>query len=261
MGSPPSYEEASAGDAGFSGPSSSAPTDLPPAYHEQRYDPDEIMQPTIYVLADDHIFAESCSGSPRYRLSRVIHAQGKATSTIELSRVDKRIRELSDGTPNVTTRERHIYNMHYLTHFREALQCEVKSVAARGIGRVLVQKSPFPYSGYRAIKVPVELESTPEKLDKSTYLYAIKEKKDMFEWCGVDGKVVATEVCRDGERMLLVAVPLTRRHLDGLVALWCLWMWYNHVKDIKDPSMSGWADVKRIMHRSRETNTGITRLY
>lgn len=277
MGSPPTYDEANGGNEGAAGPSSSsAMADLPPppAYQAQRDDPGEILEPTIFILADRFIHSESMSTPPRYQLSRVIHAVGEATHTIEFERVEARIRTLSDGTPTVTDRGRHLYDLHhYSALFSSDFHCGLESVNRKGIGKVAIMKSPFPHSGYRATRVPGEMEKKP---DKNAYMYVIKEKKDTFEWSDSSGKAIATEVFRDGQQMLLVAVPLTRRKMDGLVALWCLWMWHVHIEEIKTPA--GWKDgkcfslpflkemhhfltrnaVKRIMQRPREQNMGWT---
>ncbi|KAM7189021.1 hypothetical protein V8F20_010324 [Naviculisporaceae sp. PSN 640] len=258
MASPPTYEEANSGHAGLAAePSSWLPADLPPPpdYQEQRDDPGEILEPTIFVLKDRFIYSESMS-APRYQLSRVIHAQGQATNTIQFERVENRIRTLSDGTPTVTNRGRHIYDLHHFSSvFASEFGCEIEPVTRKGIGKAAIKKSPFPHSGYRVTKIPGEMEKKP---DKNAYMYVIKEKKDVFEWADSNGKVIATEACRDGQPMLLVAVPLTRRKLDGLVALWCLWMWHVHIEKIKTPiGLNHWGDVKRIMQRPREQNTGL----
>lgn len=239
MASPPTYEEANSGIAG--------PADLPPppGYQEQRDDPGEIIEPAIYILADRFIYSESMSTPPRYQLSRVIHAQGEATNTIQFERVDNRVRTLSDGTPSVTSRGRHIYDLHHFSSlFSSDIECGIESVARKGIGKAAIKKSPFPHSGYRVTRIPGEMEKKP---DKNVFMYVIKEKKGVFEWADSDGKVIATEACRDGQPMLLVAVPLTRRRLDGLVALWCLWMWHVHVEKIKTPAgFSHWGDGECI---------------
>lgn len=246
MAAPPVYDAAADAKARPS-PLTVADVPSPPAYHEQVDDPEEILQPTIFVLGNLFIHHESLSSSPVYQLSRVIHAQGRATNEIQLERLDHRVRTLSDGSPSVAARSKHIYTLqHYSVLFSEDFQCGIEAVSRKGVGTVAIKKSSFPHSGYRAARVPSDRE---KNFNKSAYIYAIKERKDVFEWFDAKGNVVATEDQRDGQHMLFVAVPLTRRTLDGLVALWCLWMWHVHVKDIPQPAR--WEHRKFILSLPR----------
>lgn len=263
MAAPPVYD-ANAGPS----PLTAADALPPPVYQEQLDDPEEVLQPAIFVLGDRFIHHESLSSSPMYQLSRVIHAQGKATNKIELERLDHRVKTLSDGSPSVAARGKHIYNLlHYSVLFSADFQCGIEPLSRKGIGKVAIKKSSFPHSGFRAARMPFERE---KNFDKSAYLYAIKERKDVFEWLDSMGNVIATEDQRDGQHMLFIAVPLTRRRMDGLVALWCLWMWHIHIEDIPQPPR--WEHckfilcsprptltertVKTVMGRSRLENTG-----
>jgi len=225
-------------------PSQTTPAGVPspPAYSEQRDDPEEVLQPAIFVLNDRFIHHESVASSPLYQLNRVIHAQGRAANKIELERLDHRVKTLSDGSPSVAARGRHIYNLlHYSELFSADFTCGIESVSRKGVGRVAIKKASFPHTGFRAARTPGERE---KNFNKSAYIYAIKEKKEVFEWLDSNGNVIATEDQRDGQHMLFVAVPLTRRMMDGLVALWCLWMWHVHIEEIPQPAR--WEHSKFI---------------
>ena len=179
-----------------------------------------------------------------------------------------RVKTLSDGSPSVAARGKHIYNLqHYSVLFSADFQCGIEPLSRKGIGKVAIKTCSFPHSGYRAARVPSDRE---KNFDKSVYIFAIKERKEVFEWLDAKGNVVATEDQRDGQHMLFVSVPLTRRMMDGLVALWCLWMWHVHIDDIPRPrrwehcrlilplpeTRTNSDIVKTVMGRSRFENTG-----
>lgn len=250
MAAPPVYDDNA--DVELS-PSPMIATDMsPPAYQERRDDPEEILQPAIFVLGDQFIHHESLDSAPLYQLSRVIHAQGRAANKIELERLDHRVKTLSDGSPSVAARGKHIYTLqHYSTLlFPADFQCGIFPVSRKGLGKIAIKKSSFAHTGYRAARVPAEGE---KNFNKSAYIYAIKERKEVYEWVDEKGNVIATEDQRDGQHMLFVAVPLTRRMMDGLVALWCLWMWHVHVEDIPVPPR--WERSRFILSFPRVTNS------
>ncbi|KAK5652341.1 hypothetical protein OQA88_10533 [Cercophora sp. LCS_1] len=229
----------------------------PPAYHEQRDDPNEIVQPVTYALHGRFVYGLPNTSSPLYELSRVIHAQGDATTSIEFQRLDYRVRTQSDGTPRVAHRGKHLYN---LIHLPDAwvmdYQFSLQSITRKTLGNVIMKKSPFPHSGFRVYKQLTDEEIEREKKrgnkPKHDFYFVIKDKKNTWEWCDGQGNVVATQVSTMGsdglpEHNLLVLVPLTRRMMDALVALWCLWLWNIHASGAKEKR--GWKDFKRIMEQ------------
>ncbi|KAK3389559.1 hypothetical protein B0H63DRAFT_463959 [Podospora didyma] len=255
--------------------SSSSPRDLPPpfddeppSYREQNDDPDEILQPTVFILQGQSIHAESADSPPLYELSREIHAQGAATGLIELERIDRRIRTSSDGTPAAVVRRKDIYTLnHLLPLWAVEYLCKIEPATRKGLGEVGFKKSPFPHTGYRAVQVLSQKEEKNSKsaaaarqAAKHDCFFVVKDKKNgVYEWCDPEGKVVATQDSADGgtrtgQYKLLVAVPLSRRMMDGLVALWCLWLWHLHTVEIREKMT--WKDVKRIMQKPRTFKGG-----
>ncbi|KAK0621984.1 hypothetical protein B0T17DRAFT_509276 [Bombardia bombarda] len=219
----------------------------PPSYRQQRDpDPDEILQPTILILDGQLIHAESVGSSPLYQLSRVIYVLSDATNSIKFERLDYRVRTLGDGTPSVSQRGKHLCNLqHYSPLFAAEYECGLEPVSGKGLGSVNIQKRRFPHSGFRAASTPsAEDRERDKNLPKERLLFNIKESHGIYEWSDADGTVVATQQDDNNERgqhLLLVAVPLSRRMMDGLVALWCLWLWHMHASNMR--GSKGWKDA------------------
>ena len=260
------------------GPGSAHPPAFedPPSYREQVDDPDELQQPIIFTLRGRFVYAPPDESSPLYELSRVIHAQGEATTTIEFQRLEYRVRTTNNG-PTVAQRGKHLYNMmHVPIVFSQGYQCAMESVSRRGLGNVVLKKSPFPHSGYRAA-APTEKDlgfdvktKKTAKAAKNDYFFLVKEKKGKaedgcYEWTDTEGRVVATQVSSDLAEgppvfKLIVGVPLTRRMLDGLVAVWCLWLWHIHATEIFHGKAFWKQTCKLHPHLSQAVDADITRV-
>ncbi|KAL2259878.1 hypothetical protein VTK26DRAFT_6305 [Humicola hyalothermophila] len=161
------------------------------------------------------------------------------------------------------------------------------AAARRTVGRVEFVKSPVFRHGYRVVarggnskKLGDEEDDGEEGKEKGKkgkgkgrdkeYLFVIKElsRDAVWEWSDPEGMVVARQVVErsaagggsgrkseDGGGAEVVAyklhvlAPLPRRMLDGLVAMWCLWMW--HIYFERTLTRKTWADRKRIMQMPR----------
>ncbi|KAK4156100.1 hypothetical protein C8A00DRAFT_31031 [Chaetomidium leptoderma] len=249
-------------------------TDRPPAYQSLTEgagpDPDEMLEPEVFVIHGRFVYPQGAAGGeassePTYQLSRAIHLQGQATETIAFQRLDLRVRTASDGSPGISKRAKDVYELEHrkeLPHAGIAFQAWMAPQSRKTLGRVEIEHAPLLHSGYRALKVLSDaekrwLEKQGTKVKKGDYHFAMKEQRDnTWRWIDAAGKHVATQVrespaAEDGEaeHRLNVLVPLPRRTRDTLVALWCLWMWHNHVEDTK-PKRT-WEDRKRIMQMPR----------
>jgi len=239
----------------------------PPSYQEQENISDELVQPATYVLRGRFVYAEGSSSTVLYELSRVIHAQGQATTSIEFQRLEYRVRTRSDGAPKVSQRLKHIYNLIRRPEIvGQDSQC-LEGVSSKGLGDINLHKSPFPHSGFRAARLPNEEDKrcgrTPNP--RHEYYFNVKDKKHGdkgydFEWTDHNGNAVAEQTAKtrdDGnaEYVLSVAVPLTRRKIDGLVALWCLWLWNRHAVATRN----SWREAKSIMEKPRMQDFRILR--
>ena len=230
---------------GFSVASGQPPSEEPPSYQERSDDPDELLQPINLVLHGRFVYAAPNESSPLYELSRVIHAQGEATTNIEFQRLEYRVRTRPDGTPSVSQRGKHIYNIsHVPILFADECQSTLHAVSRKGLGNHLVlKKSPFPHSGHRAAIASEEEGGKGKKRPRNDYFFWVKEKKgknepESYQWFNLDGKLVATHASAgidegQPEYVLMILEPLTRRILDGLVAFWCLWLWHEHATNTK----------------------------
>jgi hypothetical protein len=242
--------------------------DEPPAYqaHPEGVDPDEILEPTGFVIHGRFVYPLGPSGvadsEPAYQLSRAIHAQGIATAKMTFERIDARVRTTSDGTPRLSKRAKELYELEHRTempHLGVAFQAAMEPKSRRTLGKVSIAKSPLFRHGYRALKVISDQErrwlaKQGKNAKDGQYHFVIKEHGNAWQWSDPSGKIVATEVrdtaTSDGaedEYSLRVLVPLPRTTRDALVALWCLWMWHIHVEDTK-PRRT-WEDRQYYMLR------------
>lgn len=226
------------------------PRELPPVYSEEcalkEKDPEEIVQPAVFVLHGRFVYAETAAGEadsePLYQLSRAIHAQGRSTLTIDFDRLDYRVRTATSGDPAVSKREKELYRIEARLPFTATFEVRLVPRTRKALDEVQISKSPIFHHGYRALRVLSEaqqnaLERQGKKPKKGEYYFTLKEDgKDTWLWADPDGVQVASQVCsapggdKEVEHKLRVMVPLTRRTLDGLVAMWCSWMWHLHNK-------------------------------
>ncbi|KAL2126404.1 hypothetical protein VTI74DRAFT_972 [Chaetomium olivicolor] len=279
---PPVYSEEDA-----AAPAPTAAVDEPPAYREaQEVDPDEVVQPCMLLLRGRYIYSESSKPTPDvataattitttddstlfsdppsklYRLSRAIHTPGRDTDSIDFQRLD------SHYGARTTLRPRHLYTLDYgapvvfIGHMLPP-QLMVVPQASRKVtlGAAQIVRSGLLSSEYRALKIlsekdrrTVEKEGTTVK--KGEYWFAINGGGEAWQWSDHAGRRVADQVCErsgtegaEDEYKLHVLVPLPRRVLDALVAMWCLWMWQAHIK--KNTPKRTWEDRKRIMSQPR----------
>ncbi|KAL2020615.1 hypothetical protein VTK56DRAFT_8105 [Thermocarpiscus australiensis] len=243
--------------------------DDPPLYSEHgAKNPDEIVQPKVYVLHGRFIYGEMSAGvadsEPLYQLSRAIHAQGRATKTIDFQRLVYRVRTAADGSPVVSKRTKDVYTMHYLPPMSiEGLRFRARLLpdSRQTVGEVRIAKSPIFHSGYRAFRAvsdsdKARLMKEGKKVDKGEYHFVIKGGDGgAWQWTDPEGTLVAIqtrESSGDGgraEHKLRVMAPLPRRILDSLVAMWCLWMWHWHITETT--VRKTWEDRKRILLQPR----------
>ncbi|KAK4238329.1 hypothetical protein C8A03DRAFT_43925 [Achaetomium macrosporum] len=211
----------------------------------------------------------TASSDPLYQLSRVIHVTGRATESIDFQRLDYRVRSTSSGgeggggAPKVSRRPHDVYQLKYapgMAYMGLPPQFRLMPQSRKTVGEVSLEKSPLFRSGWRALRVfsdgeKKKLEREGRKVKKGEYHFVIKGEDEAWEWMDPEGKVVASQqVCgerRPGagggeglaaevEYRLKVMVPLPRRRLDGLVAMWCLWLWRIHLD--KTTERKTWED-------------------
>ncbi|KAL2128231.1 hypothetical protein VTI74DRAFT_9475 [Chaetomium olivicolor] len=227
-----------------------------------------MLEPADFVIHGRFIYPLDPSGDansePAYQLSRAIHAQGIATENITFERLDVRVRTTSDGTPRLAKRAKELYELDHrneLPHVGLPFQAWMEPRSRRGLGKVSIEKSPSFHHGYRAVRVISDeerhwLEKQGKKVKAGQYHFVIKSHDNAWQWSDPSGTLVASEVretaaseAYSDQHKLRVLVPLPRSTRDGLVALWCLWMWHTHVEETK-PKRT-WEDRKRIIQMPR----------
>ncbi len=226
------------------------PAEEPPAYNPSPYpDPSEILPPCRLVLHGRFVYPLLPSGEPDsepfYQLSRAIHVLTRATDTIDFARLDFRVRT-GDGGPSVSKRAKDVYVLRHqnpLLYAGIPFSARLLPQSRKTVGEVSIEKSPVFRHGYRAMSVVSEeervtVESRGGKVRTGQYHFVmVEEKGGMWLWKDPAGVLVARQTREEpavegGEALysLEVLVPLSRRLRDGLVALWCLWMWHIHIE-------------------------------
>jgi hypothetical protein len=256
-------------------PPAALPGEEPPAYELRPEgagpDPDEVLDPAIFVIHGHFIYLQSAAGDtdsePVYKLSRAIHAQGNATEKVDFQRFDLRVRTAADGSPAVSKRPKDVYTLHHRKPMRISgipFQAWMEPQSRKTLGKVSIEKSPVFHSGFRALRVVTDAGQLWLKrqgkppVKKGEYHFVVKEQGETaWQWNDADGAVVAhqVQVCRNAspdaaaagqpgqqqqqqqqaaevEHILKVLVPQPRRARDGLVALWCLWMLHLQTEDL-----------------------------
>ncbi|KAJ4289360.1 hypothetical protein N0V88_007112 [Collariella sp. IMI 366227] len=194
----------------------------------------------LLVIHGRFIYPLPASGSgepfsdPLYQLSRAIHSVSTATEDITIERLEYR---------------RDLYRMSHraeLPFMGLPFEAKLLPQSNKTLGKISIVKSPLFRHGYRALKVLPEEEQ-------------LRRQKKGLKWMDKEGTTVAKEErvgwkgkSEEGdEYRLRVLVPLSRRTLDSLVALWCLWMWHVHIEESKPKKT--WEDRKRIIQMPRST--------
>ncbi|ORY71382.1 uncharacterized protein BCR38DRAFT_358769 [Pseudomassariella vexata] len=226
--------------------------ELPPYVDSQEQeDPNELLQPIILVLANQVIYsAESPDSSPLYELFSDIQSGrlNDGAHTTPLRRCQYTVKTSLDGTPRVTCRKKHIYDLKQPPAVTApAFPFYLERISRQAIGSLGLKKVTFPRTGYRALRFDSGSSTVPKS---SEYLFEVK-KKDSWNWHDSDGNLIAMEDHGDGQCRVLVTRPLSRRKLDALVGMWCLRLWSDSVERNGEPGSWSWGEVKRILQSSR----------
>lgn len=210
-------------------------SELPPSYDSLTdTSANELLQPTILVLAGQSIHAESANSAPLYQLNRGIASLSHATQEVEFSRVERTVRTGSYGEPAIKPRVRHVYNLRYIgggapgSLPSDSPHYFIRAVSRRTVGHVGVKKSRFR-SQWKAVPVDVSGRNSelglPQFVRDAGPLFEIRRRGDRYEWTDGDGKDVAVEDEGEDQHRLLVTASLHQETMDALVALWCCRIW------------------------------------
>jgi hypothetical protein len=204
---------------------------FPPSYNEvvnDTADDNELWGPTILVLADLSVHAESVDEAPLYRLNRAVACITASTKQVEFERVERTVKTSTDE-PVIKLRSRHIYNLKYLRKMApQDMPCAyIETVSRRTTGSVGLRKSLFR-SHWKVLPLDVSRKTCiPTFVKDAAPLFHIQQSKDRTEWTDVNGDAVAIEEVSDGQHKLIITASLHRNFVDALVALWCCRIWQH----------------------------------
>ncbi|RYP17792.1 hypothetical protein DL767_009947 [Monosporascus sp. MG133] len=212
----------------------------PPPYITANQDEaDEVVQPVILVLTGQCICAQASGMTPLYELSQDIRRPSHGESKASLSRVTWNVRTNADGTPRMTQRNRHIFDLKQLPSLlSKGFPCCLDPVSRSGVGKLGLKTLSFPRSGFKMVRLePDKGEGLPKgykavrRSDREAEtVFEIRKKHGHYEWIGPDGRRLAVEDDVADERKLVVTAPMSRATADAMVASWSLRIWHNCIE-------------------------------
>ncbi|KAK8141209.1 hypothetical protein G3M48_000559 [Beauveria asiatica] len=221
-------------------------------------DDNATVEPTIFILAGQAVYAETVDGPPAYELSRAVATLTKSTEKVEFERLDQILSAAGPAddlasSPTIRRprrpRRRHLYDLRRtpkqprlgLARSRarsDAPEYYLHSQSLRRtLGHVgLAKARPGGWAaGFRAMPVHVAGGATSRARfftgdgGGGEPLFALRrDKGGRSRWVVVaaDGEeTLAIEDAADRQRRLILTRALPRKEVDALVALWCASIW------------------------------------
>lgn len=208
----------------------------PPSYEDvANGDSNEMMQPTILILAGQTIHAESADSAPLYRVNRGVASLTRATVEVEFERLERRIRD-ENGEPVMRQRSRQIYDLLQARHPlgpRQDMPLEspryyIKAASKRTGGNLGLKKSLFR-NHWKSLPVDVtgknSMFALPQFIKDEKPMFETRLKGDRYEWTDGEGNAIAVEDMADDQHRLIITAPMPRYTMDALVAMWCCRLW------------------------------------
>ncbi|KAM3437508.1 hypothetical protein NHJ13734_004575 [Beauveria thailandica] len=220
-------------------------------------DDNATVEPTIFILVGQAVYAETVDGPPAYELSRAVATLTKSTEKVEFERLDQILSpagpadDLASSSPTFRRRprRRHLYDLRRtpkqprLGFARSRARSDAPEYylhsqsLRRTLGHVGLAKARSGgwAAGFRAMPVHVA-GATTSRARFSTDdggggepLFALRrDKGGRSRWVVVaaDGEeTLAIEDAADRQRRLILTRALRRKEVDALVALWCASIW------------------------------------
>ncbi|RYP51366.1 hypothetical protein DL768_003294 [Monosporascus sp. mg162] len=211
----------------------------PPYITANQNDADEVVQPVILVLTGQRICAQASGMTPLYELSQDIRQPSHGESKASFSRVTWNVRTNADGTPRVTQRNRHIFDLKHLPSLLlKGFPYCLDPVSRSAAGKLGLKTLSFPRSGFKMVRLePEKGDGLPKgykavrRSDREVgTMFEIRKKHGHYEWIGPDGRRLAVEDDVADERKLIVTAPTNRGTVDAMVASWSLRIWHNCIE-------------------------------
>ncbi|OHF03990.1 hypothetical protein CORC01_00852 [Colletotrichum orchidophilum] len=226
-------------------------TDSPPSYSEGTSTKGDGLIPAgTLLLAGTTIYTtESASSPPLYELTYPIGHLRESNTSVSFYRYEMNVRDSSSGTsgPQVSSRKKHIFDLKRdPTVTDPPFPYHLHSFSRGNVGHVGIKTHRrLGSSGYRAWRATRPREGAD--LEAKEMLFVIKTRSSgRHEWRdGNDKTVLAHETSEEGIHKLQIVVPLSRDFRDGLVATWCLRLWWEVAVSKAEPL--SWGEVKRVL--------------
>ncbi|KAK1469859.1 hypothetical protein CMEL01_01626 [Colletotrichum melonis] len=220
--------------------------DVPPSYSEGvPTSSDGLIPAGTLLLAGTTIFnTASASSPPLYELTYPIGHLRESNTSVSFYRYENSVRDSSGVSgPQVASRKKHIFDLKRDPTVTEPpFPYHLNSVSRGNVGHVGIKTHRrLGGSGYRAWRATRAREGAD--LEAKEMLFNIKTRgSGRQEWRdGSDKTVLAHETSEEGIHKLQIVVPLTQDIRDGLVATWCLRLWWEIALSKVEPF--SWSEV------------------
>ncbi|KAI9163820.1 hypothetical protein HJFPF1_05447 [Paramyrothecium foliicola] len=242
-------------------------TEEPPTYIDGGNNAaDAILPPATLYVAGRFIHSSDPHAPPLYEFSHSIGFLRESDHSVRLERLDYTVKTLN-GTPHVSTRKRHIYDLKHPTFGELSTYAYHAEATSRGAlcGFAIESFRLKRFSSARGYRVMRTARGPPPQrcLMPRETLFTATPARDRahsavtHEWTDAQGRMIAREVDEDQLLRLVVGVEMGARLRDLLVTAWILRLWW----ELADGNHQGniWDDAKRILGKKNPELAGYTR--
>ncbi|KAI1081393.1 hypothetical protein F5B20DRAFT_579256 [Whalleya microplaca] len=229
------------------------PPYIPPSHNEA----EELLQPVILILSERFIRIQSVNSTPLYELSRDIRRSSGCEAQVSLDRLIHSVRTNADGTPRVTHRNRHIFDLKHMPPIlSKGFPYCLDAISRTSMGNLALKTTSFPRPGFKVMKIepergdgfPKGYTARRKSLKEVELIFEVLRKQGHFEWLSPDGNRIAVEEEIEGQYKLIVMSPVPRKIMDAMVGSWCLRIWRDNSKVDDEP----WKPFKTEVRNTRE---------
>lgn len=241
------------------GPGSASIGEEPPSYNTPD-SPPSIVQPATLYAAERFIHSSDPNAPPVYELSHSVGFLSDSDHTVRFERLEHAVKTTRDGRPQVTTRNRHIYDLRHPTTgemMNFDYQCESVSRESLGsFGLISFRKHVFGTKGFRFHRAA---RGERGRLESRSLLFtaeASKAKNVGFEWKDENNQMLAREIIEDDLMRLVVGTEMSVGLRDALVSAWILRIWSELSSNKGATGMPGESShCDRVAEASRLTGS------
>ncbi|KAK0385680.1 hypothetical protein NLU13_6857 [Sarocladium strictum] len=203
------------------------PSEEPPSYSNDEPIP-EIVQPATLYAAERFIYSSDPNAPPLYELSHSVGFLSDSDRTVRFERLEHTIKSRA-GAPQVTTRNRHLYDLrHPTTGEMMNFEYQGESLSRQSLGSFVIVPFRKHVFGPKGFNVHRAARGSDDRLEARAVLFtatASKAKNVGFEWTDENGQMLAREIIEDDLMKFVVGAELGVKLRDALVAAWILRIW------------------------------------